>query len=67
MPVITLDVTPLSKEQKEKLSKEMTDLASEVMNLPKQTIYIYFREFELENIGVGGLLLSEKNKKISIE
>ena len=67
MPVITLDVTPLSKEQKEKLSKEITDLASEVMNLPKQTIYIYFREFELENIGVGGLLLSEKNGKISIE
>lgn len=62
MPVITLDVASLDKEQKARLSKEMTDLASEVLNMPKHTIYVFFREYELESIGVGGVLLSEKNK-----
>ncbi|MDR0713255.1 MAG: 4-oxalocrotonate tautomerase family protein [Bacteroidales bacterium] len=67
MPVITLDVAPLGKEQKAKLSKEMTDLAAEVLNMPKHTIYVFFREYELDSIGVGGELLSKKNKPETVE
>lgn len=65
MPVITLDSSKLTKEQKARMAKEMTKLASEVMNLPEQAFYIYFREYGLEEIGAGGELLSEHNKTAS--
>lgn len=63
MPAITLDTNKLNKSQKAKLAKGITELASEVMNLPPEAFYIFFREYNLESIGVGGQLLSDRNKK----
>ena len=60
MPVITIEAAKLTKEQKAVLSKEMTDIASRIMNLPPQAFYVFLKENELDNIGVGGILLSDK-------
>lgn len=59
MPVITIEATKLTKEQKAVLTKEMTEIASRVMNLPPEVFYVFLKENELCNIGVGGILLSD--------
>ncbi len=62
MPSITLEVAKLSKEQKQILAKEFTDTASRVTGLPPEAFYIFIKENDLENISVGGRLLSDKMK-----
>jgi 4-oxalocrotonate tautomerase len=59
MPVITLEVSKLTKEQKKQLSKELTESASRIMGVPEQAFYVYLKEHGLDNIAVGGKLLSE--------
>lgn len=60
MPVITVEAAKLTKEQKAVLAKEMTETASRVMNLPPQAFYVFLKENESDNVGVGGVLLSDK-------
>lgn len=60
MPVITLEAAKLNKEQKQELAKEFTASASRIMNMPEEAFYVFLKENELENVGVGGKLLSDK-------
>lgn len=60
MPVITLEGSKLSKEQKSELVKELTASAAKIMNVPEQAFVVLLKENEKENIGVGGQLISEK-------
>ncbi|KXS47364.1 MAG: 4-oxalocrotonate tautomerase [Halanaerobium sp. 4-GBenrich] len=60
MPHIVFDGPELSKEQKKELIKNFTDTASKVTNIPKEAFVVMIKENDLENIGVGGELLSEK-------
>ena len=60
MPVITLDVASLSEEKKEKLVKELTEIAAKHIGLPEEAFYVFIREYPLDDIGVGGQLLSKK-------
>lgn len=60
MPVINLEGTKLSKEQKSELVKELTSLAANIMNIPKQAFVVLIKENDNENIGVGGQLLADK-------
>ncbi|RCW47734.1 MULTISPECIES: 4-oxalocrotonate tautomerase DmpI [unclassified Halanaerobium] len=60
MPHIVFDGPKLSKEQKKELVKNFTDTASKVTNIPKKSFVVMIKENNLENIGVGGELLSEK-------
>lgn len=59
MPVITLEAGKLNKEQKSKLVKEFTSMASEIMNVPEQAFIVLLKENEMDNIGFGGKLLSD--------
>jgi 4-oxalocrotonate tautomerase len=61
MPVITVEAGKLNKEQKSKLVRELTSQASEIMNVPEQAFIVLIKENEIDNIGVGGELLSERN------
>ncbi|WP_459202533.1 4-oxalocrotonate tautomerase DmpI [Methanococcus sp. CF] len=64
MPVITIEAGFTNKEQKEKLIKEFTKSASEIIGLPKEKFVVLIKENSDENIGVGGISLSElKSKK----
>lgn len=60
MPVITLEAAKLNKEQKQQLAKEFTASAARIMNMPEEAFYVFLKENELENVGVGGKLLSDK-------
>jgi len=61
MPVITVDAPPLSKEQKRVLVSSFADTASQVMNLPVSAMVIIIREVESENVGVGNILLCDRD------
>ncbi len=60
MPVITLEAASLSKEQKQRLAKEFTESAARIMNMPEEAFYVFLKENSLENVGVGGKLLSDQ-------
>ena len=61
MPVIILEAGKLNKEQKSQLVKEFTNTASKIMNVPEQAFIVLLNENEMDNIGLGGQLLSERN------
>ena len=61
MPVITLEAGKLSKEQKSQLVKDLTSKAAEIMNVPEQAFIVLMKENEMDNIGSGGKLLSERD------
>ena len=60
MPVITLEAAKLTKEQKQRLTKEFTESAAKIMGSPESAFYVFIKENELDNVGVGGQLLSER-------
>jgi 4-oxalocrotonate tautomerase len=62
MPVITIEGSKLSKEQKAALVKELVTKASEIMKIPEQAFVTLIRENDFDNIGNGTVLLSDRNK-----
>lgn len=62
MPVITVEAPTLTKEQKKKLVKDLTVSAADIMKVPENTIYVFLKENETDNVGVGGKLFSELKK-----
>ncbi|MCK9152463.1 4-oxalocrotonate tautomerase DmpI [Methanobacterium alcaliphilum] len=59
MPIIHIDSNELSRDQKRNLVESITKISSEIMGLPENTITIIIREVPLEDVGVGGKLLSD--------
>jgi 4-oxalocrotonate tautomerase len=62
MPIITLEGSKLTKEQKAKLVKELVGKASEIMNIPEQAFVTIIKENDFDNIGTGTTLLSDRVK-----
>jgi 4-oxalocrotonate tautomerase len=62
MPVITIEAGKLSKEQKSELAAQLTKSASSIMHAPEQSFVVLVKENEMDNIAVGGVLVSEKHK-----
>lgn len=60
MPVITLEAAALTKEQKQTLAKEFTETAARVTGLPEAGFYVFIKENAMDNVGVGGQLLSDR-------
>lgn len=60
MPVITLEAGSLNKEQKRELIKELTTSASKIMNIPEEAFIVLLKENNTDNIGVGGIMLSNR-------
>jgi 4-oxalocrotonate tautomerase len=60
MPVITLEASKLTKEQKARLVKELVNSASEIMNIPEQAFVTIIKENDFDNIGNGTVLLSDR-------
>ncbi len=59
MPVITLEISQLNREQKKLLVHELTKVTARVSGLPLETITMFIKENDLDNIGFAGRLLSE--------
>ena len=62
MPVVTVGVSKLSKEQKRELVATLTKSASNIMNIPEHAYAVYLKENDIDNIGGARILLSEKSK-----
>mgnify|MGYP002523717194 FL=1 len=60
MPLITMKIASLPKEQKAELAQRMTQLASEITGIPEPAFTMFVEEYATENIAVGGKLLSER-------
>lgn len=60
MPVISFDIVELEKEQKEILAKEFSESASRVTGIAIEMIYVLFNERKTDNVGVGGVLMSNQ-------
>lgn len=62
MPVITFEADPLTREQKQQIVKEFTETAARVTEIPSEAFYVFLKENEPDNVGVGGKLLCDMNK-----
>jgi len=54
MPVITIEGGQMTSKQKRELISKMTQLASEIMQIPPDFFMITIKELSDENIGIGG-------------
>ena len=59
MPVITFETPQINKAQKQQLVKEFTESAAKITGIPEAGFYVFIKENELDNVGVGGQLLSD--------
>ncbi|MBI5679956.1 MAG: tautomerase family protein [Methanobacterium sp.] len=64
MPVITMEVGKLEKEQKKNLVKKFTKVASEITGIDKQYLIVVIREWPDENLGINGLTVEEIKSKM---
>ncbi|HCW53332.1 MAG TPA: 4-oxalocrotonate tautomerase [Clostridium sp.] len=62
MPVIKMEVSKLTKEQKQTLVKEFTESASRITGIKEEAFVVLIKENEFDNIGVGGKLMSDMNQ-----
>lgn len=62
MPVITVEAMPMSLEAKRELVQALTEQAARCMKLPRSLIYEFIKENPYDDIGVGGMLLSDKHQ-----
>ena len=54
MPYITIESGVLSDEQKENLIHRLTEVSSEIMNVPQEFFSITIKELPDKNFGIGG-------------
>ncbi len=54
MPYITIEGGQLTVEQKERLITRLTEVSSEIMNIPQDFFLITIKELSDKNIGIGG-------------
>ena len=60
MPYVNIRVAgKLDKQQKEEISRGVTDIIAKVANKPEESILIFIDEDQHENIAVGGKLLQK--------
>ncbi|MCS2893637.1 tautomerase family protein [Parabacteroides faecis] len=62
MPSIIMELIKMSKDKKAQLVKEVTESTSRITGLPQQAIFVFIKENEAENVGIGGVLLHDMNK-----
>jgi len=60
MPVISVEIGPISTEMRTDLIKKLTKTASEVTGIPEATFVVLIKEYPKDAIGVGGVPLSER-------
>ena len=63
MPAITVKSIELAERQKKILAKKYVEIFSEITNVPKDRVYIFFDGHELNNVGTGGIRFSDKPSK----
>ena len=62
MPSITMELVKMSKEKKAQLVKEVTETTARATGIAPQSIFVFIKENDPENVGVGGVLLPDMKK-----
>ena len=62
MPIITLEMGPLTTEQKEKLIVAFTKDVCEATGMPAEAMVVLIRELPRENMGVAGQQVSKMRR-----
>lgn len=61
MPIITVDGPPIADlDTRKTFVKRLTDVAEDVFGIDRAHIVVLIREHRPENVGVGGVLVSER-------
>jgi 4-oxalocrotonate tautomerase len=60
MPVIMIELWPVSPEVKAELIERLTKTVSDITKLPQAAFFLYIREYPTDAIGVGGIPLSQQ-------
>jgi len=60
MPHISIQGPALPLEKKRELVQKMTEVASEIYQIPREKFMIHIQDFPKENTGSGGILLIDK-------
>lgn len=63
MPTIFFYGPKLDKEKSREMIKSFTDTASRLTGINRSAFVVYLRESSPENVGVGGELLEDRQKK----
>ena len=62
MPYITVESGTLSDKQKELLIKRLTEVSSEIMNVPQEFFVTTIKELPDKNFGIGGKTIDNVRK-----
>ncbi|MDY6254832.1 4-oxalocrotonate tautomerase DmpI [Parabacteroides faecalis] len=62
MPSITMELVKMSREKKAQLVKDVTEATARATGIDPQAIFVFIKENEPENVGVGGILLPDLKK-----
>lgn len=54
MPYISIESGALTDEQKETLIQRLTEVSSEIMNIPPEFFSVTIKELSDKNFGIGG-------------
>ncbi|MDI6707126.1 MAG: tautomerase family protein [Bacillota bacterium] len=63
MPNIIFEGGKMDLDKKKELVEKFTEIASRITGIQKEAFTIVIKENSPENVGVGGVLLSEKLNK----
>ncbi|MCL1963693.1 MAG: tautomerase family protein [Firmicutes bacterium] len=59
MPFITIESGLMPKEQKNELIERITQIASEITQIPREFFFVSIKELPDENIGIGGISIDK--------
>ncbi len=62
MPIITIDIGPITRDQKIGLIEKLTAAAVAVTKIPERAFTVVINERDDDSIGVGGKTLGEVKK-----
>lgn len=65
MPYISVEGGLLSDEQKEQLIRRLTEVSSEIMNVPQEFFTVTLKELPDKNIGIGGRTIDKIKSEYS--
>ncbi len=65
MPIIEFTTGKLSKEVKEKLITQLTDISVEITGIPKHLFFITINEKPDEDIAVGGVSVQKIKEELN--
>lgn len=65
MPIISIEMNKAETEVKEALIKELTESASNITKIPKESFTVLINELDDVNIGLGGKTLRQVLKERS--